>query len=223
MATVLIVEDDESLRTVIADKLSRRYAVMTASGGAEALRKLEKQKADIMVADVMMPGMDGFALTQKIRERDASMPILLATAKSEFSDKKAGFTAGADDYMVKPIDLDELEVRVAALLRRAKISSENQIAIGNFYLNAATFSVSYGGRAIELTRKEFDLLFKLLSYPNKLFSKSKLMDEIWGYDCPSDDSTIRTHISRLRGKLADVTEFDIVAVKGIGYKAVIRQ
>lgn len=222
MATVLIVEDDESMRLLMSIKLGKNYEIEQAGNGVEALKKLEEKHIDIIIADIMMPVMDGYDLVREIRNLDNTVPIILATAKQSFEDKKDGFAVGADDYMIKPINFDELLWRIEALLRRSKIAADKEITVGNFVLNLSTFEATYNGIRIEMARKEFELLFKLLSYPNKLFSKDRLMEDIWGYDSPSDDTTIRTHINRLRNKLDSVKEFEIVTIRGIGYKAVIK-
>lgn len=222
MVTVLIAEDDESLRTVMADKIAREYSVFTANDGVEALSLLQENKIDLVVADIMMPRMDGYELVENIRRDNEFLPVLMVTAKHDFASKSIGFNVGIDDYMEKPVNFDELMLRIKALLRRAKISADREIRIGAFSMNATTFEVLYGNSSIELKRREFELLFTLLSYPNKLFSKDKLMETVWGIDCPSDDNTIRTHINWLRNKLSAVTEFEIITVKGIGYKAVIK-
>lgn len=222
MATVLIVEDDESMRLLMSIKLGKNYEIEQAGNGVEALKKLEEKHIDIIIADIMMPIMDGYDLVREIRNLDNTVPIILATAKQSFEDKKDGFAVGADDYMIKPLNFDELLWRIEALLRRSKIAADKEITVGNFVLNLSTFEAAYNGIRIEMARKEFELLFKLLSYPNKLFSKDRLMEDIWGYDSPSDDTTIRTHINRLRNKIDSVKEFEIVTIRGIGYKAVVK-
>lgn len=222
MATVLIVEDDESMRLLMSIKLGKKFDIEQAGNGVEALNKLEAKHIDLIVADIMMPVMDGYDLVRAIRNQDNTVPIILATAKQSFEDKKDGFAVGADDYMIKPINFDELIWRIDALLRRSKIAADKEITVGKFVLNLSTFEAMYNGIQIEMARKEFELLYKLLSYPNKLFSKDRLMEDIWGYDSPSDDTTIRTHINRLRNKLDSVEEFEIVTIRGIGYKAVIK-
>lgn len=222
MIRVLVVEDDDSLREMITEFLSEKYDVVSARDGVEALEKLEKGEIDILLADIMMPRMDGIELVRRVRGMGLSIPIILATAKETLDDKRIGFSVGADDYVTKPFDLEELDYRISALIRRAKIAGDKAIEIGDFVLNSTTFEVTYKGEPIEMTKKEFELTFKLLSYPNRLFSKDKLMTEIWGYDSPSDDTTIRTHVNRIRNKLDKVTEFEIKTVKGLGYKAVIK-
>lgn len=222
MATILIVEDDENLRLLMEERLEDEYTVLKAPNGLEALGIIEDGNIDLVIADIMMPKMNGYEFVQELRDRGFMTPVIMATAKQELSDKKDGFKVGADDYMTKPIVFDELKWRIEALLKRAKIAADKEIAIGGFKLNATTHEASYKEALIELTAKEFQLLFKLLSYPNKLFTKNKLMEDIWGYDSESDDTTIRTHFNRLRNKLEGINEFEIVTIRGIGYKAVIR-
>lgn len=222
MAVILIVEDDESMRQLMSAKLEKRYDVLTAANGLEALDVFEKTHVDLVVADIMMPKMDGYSFVRELRNMDISTPVIMATAKQNFDDKKDGFAVGADDYLVKPINFDELIWRIDALLRRAKIAADKEIVVGKFNLNATTFEAFYGTEQIELTRKEFELIYKLLSYPNKLFSNEKLLADVWGYDCPSDETTIRSHVNRLRNKFEHITEFEIVTIRGLGYKAVIR-
>lgn len=222
MIKVLIVEDDDSLREMISEFLSAKYDCVTARDGVEALEIVEKGSIDIILADIMMPRMDGISLVKEVRSMGLSTPIILATARESLDDKRVGFSVGADDYVTKPFDLEELDYRISALIRRAKIAGDKAIKIGDFVLNSTTFEVTYKGEPIEMTKKEFELTFKLLAYPNRLFSKDKLMTEIWGYDSPSDDTTIRTHVNRIRNKLDKVTEFEIKTVKGLGYKAVLK-
>lgn len=223
MATILIVEDDENLQLLMEAHLEDKYTVLKAGNGLQALKAVESNKVDLIIADIMMPKMDGYDFVRELRDMGLTVPVIMATAKQELTDKRDGFKVGADDYMTKPIVFDELIWRIEALLRRAKISSDNEIIIGGFKLNSTSHEAIYNGVPIELAVKEFQLLFKLLSYPNRLFSKDKLMEDIWGYDSSSDDATIRTHFARLRSKVEHITEFEIVNVRGIGYKAVIKK
>ena len=170
----------------------------------------------------MMPGMDGYQLAREVRSSGNNVPFIFLTAKASPQDKAQGFELGIDDYMVKPIDYSELIWRIRAILRRAQIADSRAITVGGLRVDSAAYTVTYNGRNIELTHKEFDLLFKLLSYPNMIFTKNQLLDEIWGADSASGDDTVKVHISRLRNKIADVEEVDLIAVKGIGYKAVIK-
>lgn len=223
MATVLIVEDDENMQILMAERLERDYNIIKAYNGAEALAAVEKSRVDLIIADIMMPKMDGYDFIRELRDRGYQTPVIMATAKQALDDKRDGFKVGADDYMTKPIVFEELKWRIEALLRRAKIAADNEIVVGGFKLNSTTHEVSFNGENIELTAKEFQLLFKLLSYPNRLFSKDRLMEDIWGYESDSDDATIRTHLNRLRNKLEKVTEFELINIRGIGYKAAIRE
>ena len=222
MATVLIVEDDESMRELITAKLEKRFNVISAVDGRAALIAVENKAVDLIISDIMMPGMSGYDFVRELRNTGLHIPVIMATAKQSFDDKKDGFSAGADDYMIKPVNFDELMWRIDALLRRSKIAADKEITAGKFKLNATSFEAAYDGRLIEMTRKEFELAYKLLSYPNKLFSHDKLLNDIWGYDCPSGETTIRSHINRLRNKFENIAEFEIVTVRGLGYKAVLR-
>jgi DNA-binding response OmpR family regulator len=221
MSVILVVEDDANIRRLMTTYLRRAdHRVLEALDGAAALGVLERERVDLMVADVMMPRMDGYALTQCLREARFDFPVLMVTAKERIEDKRQGFLAGADDYMVKPIDFDEMLMRVAALLRRAKINTERKITIGAVLLDNDTLTVTTAGGETSLPQKEFALLFKLLSYPSKIFTRQNLMDDIWGIGTDSEERTIDVHISRLREKFGGVREFSIVTVKGLGYKAV---
>ncbi|MCL2675011.1 MAG: response regulator transcription factor [Firmicutes bacterium] len=222
MATILIVEDNESMRELMTAKLERKFDVVSAADGKTALGVVESKTVDLIVCDIMMPRMNGYEFVRQLRNMGMHTPVIMATAKQGFDDKKDGFSVGADDYMVKPINFDELIWRIDALLRRSKIAADKEIVLGKFKLNATTFEAVYDGQAIEMTRKEFDLTYKLLSYPNKLFSHDKLLNDVWGYDCPSGETTIRSHVNRLRNKFEHITEFEIVTIRGLGYKAVLK-
>jgi len=222
MAVILIVEDDESMRELMTARLESKFDVICAVDGKAALEIVSNRTVDLIVSDVMMPRLNGYEFVREIRNMGLQTPVIMATAKQNFDDKKDGFSVGADDYMVKPINFDELIWRIDALLRRSKIAADKEIVLGKFSLNATSFEAVYDGQVIEMTRKEFDLAYKLLSYPNRLFSHDKLLNEIWGYDCPSGETTIRSHINRLRNKFEKITEFEIVTVRGLGYKAVIK-
>lgn len=222
MATILIAEDDRNIQLLVAARLKSQYAVVCADDGLEALNIIESQKIDLLIADIMMPKMDGFRLVQTIREDEFTLPVLILTAKQSFDDKKTGFFSGTDDYMTKPVNYEELLWRIEALLRRARIASDNKIVIGSVTLSLSTYTVTKGDQTTELPKKEFDLLYKLLSYPGQIFTKNQLLDEIWGYDSESGEDTVKTHISRLRNKFQDIDEFQIITVKGLGYKAEIQ-
>lgn len=221
MFTILVVEDNADMRelfcTVLAD---HGYRPLAAVDGADALDIMEKEYIDLIVADIMMPNMDGYELTASLREAHYELPILMVTAKDQFADMQRAFRAGTDDYMVKPINVNELLLRVEALLRRAKISSEKKITVGDTLLDYDSLTVTRKGVQSALPQKEFYLLYKLLSYPGKIFTRQQLMDEIWGMFSETDERTVNTHINRLRDRFADCNDFQIVTVRGLGYKAV---
>lgn len=221
MVHVLVVEDDKNLRKMIAASLEQEnYQVLQAEDSRAALLLLESSQVDLMISDIMMPEMDGYTLTRLLREAHYHFPILMVTAREEFEDKKQGFLAGTDDYMVKPLNMNEMLLRVAALLRRARIANEHQIVVGDCILDYHTLTVSRNNTRIALPKKEFYLLFKLLSYPGKIFTRQQLMDEIWGLDAETDERTVDVHVKRIREKLDPLlSSFRIVTVRGLGYKA----
>ncbi len=219
MATILIVEDDRNMRLLTAARLADRYHVLCACDGLEALELLHKGGIDMVIADIMMPQMDGFELLKAIRSEGITLPFLFLTAKESLDDKKYGFSLGTDDYMTKPFSSDELVWRVEAILRRANIAQSKKIEIGNVVVDSEKYAVYTNTEYIEFPKKEFDLLFKLLSYPNQIFSKEQLLDSVWGIYAESGEETVKTHISRIRNKLKNITEFSIVTIKGLGYKA----
>lgn len=220
MITVLVVDDDKNIRKLISVYLEQAgYKAVCAANGDEALDLMDSSKFDMVIADIMMPGVDGYELTQDIRSFDDKIPILMISAKDTFEDKRKGFVCGTDDYMTKPLDLQEMSLRVSALLRRAKISEERKIVLGDVCIDADFQSVATPEKTMELPKKEFDLLFKLLSYPKKIFTRRQLMDDIWGMDSEADERTVDVHIKRLRERFEDVNEFEIVTVRGLGYKA----
>lgn len=220
MVNILVVDDDKNIRKLISTFLSQNgYNTECAENGAKALDKMSEKHYDLIVLDIMMPEVDGYELTRNIRYVDDKLPILMVTAKDTFEDKRKGFLSGTDDYMTKPINLDEMDLRVKALLRRAKISSERKIEIGSISVDSESRTVTAESCEIELPRKEFDLLFKLLSYPKKIFTRRQLMDEIWGMDSDADERTVDVHIKRLREKFECFNEFEIITVRGLGYKA----
>ena len=221
MFTILIVEDNADMRELFATVLTDSgYRCLCASDGLEALTIMDQEYVDLVVADLMMPKMDGYELTKSIRDANMDLPILIVTAKDQFDDLQKGFRLGADDYMIKPINVKELVLRVQALLRRAKIQSEKRIVVGNTILDYDALTVTIHGKETILPQKEFYLLYKLLSYPNKIFTRPQLMDEIWGMFSETDERTVNTHINRLRERFSDCTDFEIVTVRGLGYKAV---
>ncbi len=220
MLRILVVEDDRNLQKLMAAVLRRSgYEVITADDGRAALEVFAESRVDLVICDLMMPNMSGYQLTRELRRTDADTPILIVTARESIEDKRKGFALGTDDYMVKPIDLDEMLLRVAALLRRARISSERKLEIGPVVLDYDTFTVSRGGLSRTLPNKEFLLLFKLLSYPRQIFTRRQLMDEIWGMDVETEERTVDVHVRRLREKLGGFPEIEIQTVRGLGYRA----
>ena len=197
------------------------FDVFITSDGQQALDLLEKIYVDLIITDVMMPNIDGFEFASLMRDAGLEVPILMITARDSLDDKKRGFKLGVDDYMVKPIDLDEMVLRVEALLRRAKIAHTKQLNINKTTLDQNSYTVSFLDQQITLPQKEFQLLYKLLSYPDKIFTRQQLMDEIWGLDSDTDERTIDVHIKRLRDRFIDNLDFEIVTVRGLGYKAVV--
>jgi DNA-binding response OmpR family regulator len=220
MFNILVVDDNDNIRNLIITYLKREgYRTIAATNGLEAMTVLEKEHIDLMIADIMMPHMNGYTLTEDLRSANYDFPILMITAKERIEDKRKGFLAGTDDYMVKPIEFDEMLLRVSALLRRARINTEKKIVIGDVILDYNTLIVKTKRGEVLLPQKEFYLLFKLLNYPKKIFTRQDLMNDIWGYDTDSDERTVDVHIRRLREKFNDLAEFSIVTVKGLGYKA----
>lgn len=221
MINVLIVDDDKNIRKLMRAVLERSgYIVYTASDGKEALELTDNVKINLAVVDVMMPNMDGYEFTRTLRTLNDELPVLMVSAKQLSEDRKQGFLAGIDDYMVKPVDLEEFLLHVKALLRRAKINDEKKIVIGSVVVDSESFTVTKDGIVQELPQKEFQLLYKLLSYPNKIFTRIQIMDEIWGMDCDTGWETVTVHIARLRKRFEGWKEFEIQSVRGLGYKAV---
>ena len=221
MFNIMIVEDDTNQRKLMATVLEQYgYNVIQAFDGIDALDQLDKKHIDLIILDIMMPRMDGFELTETIRQAGSNIPILMVTAKQSPVDKRKGFIIGTDDYMTKPVDEEEMVLRVGALLRRSKIVSEKKLTVGSTTLYFDSLTVVSGNTTNEHPQKEFLLLFKLLSYPGKIFTRRQLMDEIWDMDSESDERTVDVHISRLREKYRSCPDFEIVTVRGLGYKAV---
>ncbi|MCD7845138.1 MAG: response regulator transcription factor [Oscillospiraceae bacterium] len=221
MFHILVVDDDLNTRRLMKAVLEEnKYQVYTAEDGAKALEVMEENHIDLVVLDVMMPNMDGYEFTQLLRENQSTLPILMVSAKQLPADRKQGFLAGTDDYMTKPVDEEEMLLRIKALLRRAKIASERRIQIGDVTLDYDTMSVTHGTETQVLPQKEFLLLFKLLSYPGKIFTRIQLMDEIWGPDSDTGWETVTVHIGRLRRRFEGWEEFEIESVRGLGYRAV---
>ncbi len=222
MFTILVVEDDKNAAKLMDIILTNAgYNVKLSNNGKKALEVLDNDYIDLILLDVMMPEINGYELTETIRSNGITVPILMVTAKQLPEDKYQGFIAGADDYLTKPVDEIELLYRIKALLRRANIANEHKLRIGEVVLDYTSLTVSRGNEVQTLPKKEFYLLFKLLSYPDKIFTRLQLMDEIWGMNSTSVDTTVNVHINRLRKKFGEYPEFKIMAIKGIGYKAVI--
>jgi len=221
MLRILVVEDDDNTRKLMCAVLKKNgFEALQARDGLDALELLDREHVDLAVLDLMMPGMDGYELTRELRSAWKALPILMVTAKQEAADKRKGFIAGTDDYMTKPVDEEEMVLRIKALLRRAQIASERKLAAGGVVLDYDSLAVRRGNEEVTLPLKEFQLLFKLLSYPGMIFTRLQLMDEIWGMESETDDHTLNVHIGRLRERFRDWGEFEIVTVRGLGYKAV---
>lgn len=228
MFNIMVVEDDNHTRRLMCAVLERYgYNPIPCLDGQDALEQLDKKHVDLIILDIMMPRMDGYEFTKILRDGGSTLPILMISAKQEPSDKRKGFIIGTDDYMTKPVDEEEMILRIAALLRRSRIVSERKLVVGNTVLYYDSLTVRTDGEAptaaggIELPQKEFLLLYKLLSYPNKIFTRRQLMDELWDMESESDERTVDVHISRLRDRFRDNGDFDIITVRGLGYKAVL--
>ena len=221
MFNILIVEDDKELNELFCTVLIKNgYKATSAKDGAEALDVLDKEYIDLIISDIMMPNMDGFELVKSIRDALFNLPILMITAKESFQDKQRGFLLGADDYMVKPINVSEMVLRVGALLRRAQIINERKQCVGETLLEYDSLSVYQNDEVIILPQKEFYILYKLVSYPNHIFTRQQLMDEIWGINSETEVRTVDVHINRLRDRFKNNIDFEILTVRGLGYKVV---
>lgn len=222
MFQILVVEDSKNTARLMKAVLKRAgYEVHEAGNGAEALEVMDKQHIDLIVLDVMMPVIDGYEFTERLRTAGDNTPILMVTAKDLPEEKCKGFIVGTDDYMVKPVNENELVLRIKALLRRSQIANEHKLQIGKVSLDYDSFTVSRDGVSQTIPQKEFQLLYKLLSYPDKIFTRLQLMDEIWGMESNTIDTTVNVHITRLRRRFEEWPEFEIIAIRGIGYKAVV--
>lgn len=223
MFHILVVEDNPNARKLMETVLKQNgYEPILACDGIEALEVLDNKHVDLIVLDVMMPRMDGYEFTETLRSSGCELPILMVTAKEKPADKHKGFLIGTDDYMVKPVDEEEMILRIAALLRRSRIVNEHRLTVGNTVLDYDALTVKTAQGVSELPKKEFLLLFKLLSYSNKIFTRRQLMDEVWDMDSETDERTVDVHINRLRDRFRNNPDFDIVTVRGLGYKAVKR-
>ena len=223
MFKILVVEDDRDLNRTVCAFLSRSgYEATGCLNATDAYDAMYETMFDLVVSDIMMPGIDGFEFAENVRALNENIPILFMTAKEDIASKQRGFRIGVDDYMVKPIDLDELFLRIGALLRRAKIASSRKLEVGSFTMDADEFSATLKGEEISLTKREFNILYKLLSYPKKTFTRQQLMDEFWDADSDTAPRAVDVYMTKLRSKLADCDDFEIKTVHGLGYKAVIK-
>lgn len=224
MVKILVVEDDKNLNKSICLFLEQKgFQVQACFDGEEALDFLYKASFDLIVSDIMMPKVDGYKLLENVRKLDKNIPMIFLTAKEDFPSKQKGFNAGIDDYLVKPVDLQELNLRVMALLRRANINVEKKLVIGNFTMDMEEHMAYIGDEEVNFTSREFDIVFKFLSYPKKTFSRSQLMNEFWNPDSFTGTRTVDVYITKIREKLANCKDFEIVTVHGLGYKAIISE
>ncbi len=221
MLKILIAEDDRELRQLFSHVLIKNgYTVKGVSNGKEALDAMENDYFDLIISDIMMPVMDGYEFVRLLRDSGNQTPVMMITAKDAFDDMRLGFISGSDDYMVKPVNVNEMVLRVGALLRRSQMINDRRQVIGNTVLECDSLTVISDGESVVLPQKEFMLLYKMVSYPGKIFTRHQLMDEIWGYDNESDTHTIDVHIGRLRDRFRDNNDFKIVTMRGVGYKVV---
>ena len=221
MFRILIAEDDKELRQLFQHVLMKNgYAVTGVADGKEALDAMDKGYYDLIISDIMMPVMDGYELVSSLRQAGINTPVMMITAKDAFDDMRLGFLSGTDDYMVKPVNVNEMVLRVGALLRRAQMINERRQTIGNTVLECDSLTVTCNGESMVLPQKEFMLLYKMASFPGRIFTRQQLMDDIWGYESDSDTHTVDVHIGRLRDRFKDNTDFKIVTIRGVGYKVV---
>lgn len=224
MFKLLIAEDDRELSQMFCRVLTKNgYAATAVADGREALLAIERDYFDLIISDIMMPRMDGYELVRTLRESGNQIPVLMITAKDAFDDMRQGYLSGVDDYMVKPVNVGEMILRIGALLRRAQMNSERRQVIGSTVLECDSLTVTDAGGSQILPQKEFMLLYKMASFPGKIFTRLQLMDEIWGYESESDTHTVDVHISRLRERFKDNPDFSIVTMRGVGYKVVKKQ
>ena len=221
MLKILIAEDDSELRQLFSHVLTKNgYAVTGVSDGKEALGALDNDYYDVIISDIMMPNMDGYEFVSRLRESGNTTPVLMITAKDAFDDMRMGFVSGTDDYMIKPINVNEMVLRVGALLRRAQMINDRRQVIGETVMECDSLTVTVDGSNMVLPQKEFMLLYKMASFPGRIFTRQQLMDDIWGYDTDSDTHTVDVHIGRLRERFRDSRDFKIVTIRGVGYKVV---
>ena len=221
MLKILIAEDDRELRQLFSHVLAKNgYTVKGVGNGQEALDAMDRDYFDLIISDIMMPVMDGYELVRQLRAAGSTTPVLMITAKGEFDDMRQGFLSGTDDYMVKPVNVNEMVLRVGALLRRAQMISDRRLTIGGTVMECDSLMVDTGDETFVLPQKEFMVLYKMASYPGRIFTRQQLMDEIWGYDSDSDTHTVDVHIGRLRERFRESKDFKIVTIRGVGYKVV---
>lgn len=223
MFNILVVEDDAGTRRLMeAVLLQHGYQPVLAENGVDALKVLDQKQIDLVLLDIMMPKMDGFEFTRTLREGNCNLPILMVTAREGIEDKKKGFLVGTDDYMVKPVNSEEMILRINALLRRSQIANEHKLVIGDTTFNYDELSVRRDGKVETLPLKEFLIIYKLLAYPNKIFTRLQIMDEVWGLETDTDEHSVDVHINRLRNRFRDNPDFEIVTIRGLGYKVVVK-
>ncbi|SHJ99958.1 DNA-binding response regulator, OmpR family, contains REC and winged-helix (wHTH) domain [Anaerocolumna jejuensis DSM 15929] len=223
MIKILVAEDDEKLNYIVCTFLNDNgYLAISCKDAIEAFDRMEEETVDMIITDVMMPEMDGFEFSAAVRKHDKKIPILFLTARDDIASKQKGYHIGIDDYLVKPIEMEELILHVSALLRRASIANEKKLVAGSLVLNEEETTAYLDGKEIPLTVREFNILFKLLSYPKRTFTRTQLMDEFWGFDSESNPRTVDVSITKLRDKLADCKDAEIITVRGLGYKAVLK-
>ncbi len=224
MFVILVVEDDHNTRRLMQAVLKANgYTVLTGADGVEAMEILDREQVDLILLDLMMPRMDGYAFTRQLRDAGFQTPILMVTAKQLPEDRKQGYRVGTDDFMTKPVDEEEMLLRIKSLLRRANIASERRLRLGDTVLDYDTLCVERPGESITLPQKEFQLLFRLLSSPGVIFTRQQLLDDIWGYTNDSTEATVTVHVHRLRSRFEGWADFDIATVRGLGYKAVRKE
>ena len=221
MFKILIAEDDSELRQLFSHVLIKNgYSVTGVCNGKEALDALDKGYYDLIISDIMMPEMDGYELVSSLRTAGYSIPVMMITAKDAFDDMRMGFVSGTDDYMVKPVNVNEMVLRVGALLRRAQMINDRRLVIGGTVMECDSLTVTWDGQSAVLPQKEFMLLYKMASFPGRIFTRQQLMDDIWGYDSDTDTHTVDVHIGRLRDRVRDSKDFKIITMRGVGYKVV---